>query len=210
MFVSCAKNNSKTNVFWVNSFTSECSNNSGKQCVSISKEDLNNPKWIQIQTGIKGFDFETGYFQKIEVKEKILNKSKVTANTDLVKYTLVKVLEKKIDNSVKLNDVWVCTHINGKKIEKTLTTPRLEINVAKMKLFGNNGCNDYTGKINSLNNFSFKTGVLASTKKMCLQMDVPNKFDAALKKAVKYKLENLKLVLLDAYGKETLSFIKVD
>jgi len=202
----------KNSIIWVNSFKSECSGGAGKMlCLSVHKgPSIDNPIWENFYANIDGFSFEPGYFQQIEVKEEIIDKNQVPADGSSIKYTLIKVLKKLKDSRYTLNDIWIAQNINGVPIEQKDKLPTMEINLYKMQVFGNNSCNEYTGGIEKLTELEIQFGVIATTRKMCLNMNVADEFDKALNRSITYKLENLNLIFSDKSGNETISFIKGD
>lgn len=202
----------KNTTMWVNSLKSECSNGAGKTtCLSVYRgEKLEDAKWETFYSKIEGFNFEPGYLQKIKVQEEQLNKEEIPADVSSIKYTLIEVLNKEFDSKTLLNDIWTLVKINGGKINKMAKLPTLEINLSKMQVMGNNGCNSYTGKINKVNSSVIEFGPIASTKKMCLQMEIPDNFDKAISKVASYKIENSILTLFDKEGNEVLAFLKAD
>ncbi|MCR8666407.1 DUF4377 domain-containing protein [Aestuariibaculum sp. M13] len=210
LFTSC--NSIKTTTYWVNSVKTDCSAGAGKmQCLQVYKGvDVDKATWSSFYAPIEGFEFEFGYFQKIEVTETQLDPKDVPADASSIKYKLVKVLEKKQDPKMTLNDIWMVTGINGSPIAKSRQTPNLEINIAKMQISGTDGCNNFTGEIKNITARNIEFGPIASTRKMCLDMTIPNKFNKALNVSVSYKKENLTLTFYDANGNETLALKKVD
>lgn len=210
LFTSC--NSIKTTTYWVNSVKTDCSAGAGKmQCLQVYKGvDVDKATWSSFYAPIEGFEFEFGYFQKIEVTETALDPKDVPADASSIKYKLVKVLEKKQDPKMSLNDVWVVTGINGKAISSTRQIPSLEINIAKMQISGTDGCNNFTGEIKNITARNIVFGPIASTRKMCPDMTIPNNFNKALNNSVSYKKENLTLLFFDASGNETLALKKVD
>lgn len=203
---------SKNSFYWVNSFKSECSGGAGEmQCLSIHRgTSMNNPSWEYFYANINGFSFEPGFFQKIKVKEEKIDESQVPADASSIKYTLIKVMKKNMDSRYILNDIWIAQDIYGVPIGQKDELPRMEINFAKMQVFGNNSCNEYTGKIEKLTSSEIQFGTIATTRKMCLDMNIADDFDRALNSSITYKLENLKLIFLDKVGNETISFKKGD
>lgn len=111
---------------------------------------------------------------------------------------------------IALHDIWAATHINETPILTTENRPNLEINVTEMKIFGTDGCNNYTGNIKKLTSKNIAFGPLASTRKICLDMQIPDAYNQALNKAVSYKKELLNLYFFDSEGHKILSFKKVD
>lgn len=203
---SCSKK-TENPVFWVNSFKTECDNSGEKStCISISKNaNLDSADWQILFKPIEGFEFKTGQLQKIEVEE-----IKQPNSEDIVGYNLVNVLEKVEDKKYLVNDIWAAYRIEGKLLQDLSGIPTLEVNLSKMQVFGNNGCNNYSGKLIGISNNRLLFGNIASTKKLCVDMETPSVFDYALNKSVGYKLDGIKLMLLDKNGNETIAFKKVD
>tara|TARA_B100000809_G_C15053464_1_gene499779 strand:+ start:201 stop:1223 length:1023 start_codon:yes stop_codon:yes gene_type:complete len=110
----------------------------------------------------------------------------------------------------KLHDIWAAIRIDGNPINRMSPTPRMEINLTKMKVMGNDGCNEYTGDIKEVTDNQITYGVLVSTKKMCRKMEMAESFNKAMKQVASYKLEGLNLILMDADNEEVLAFLKVD
>jgi len=79
-----------------------------------------------------------------------------------------------------------------------------------MKIMGTDGCNNFFGPVKNIDDSELTFGPLGSTMKMCYDMDIPNKFNVAINKVSKFKIENLKLYFCDDAGAELLRFRKVD
>ena len=79
-----------------------------------------------------------------------------------------------------------------------------------MKVYGNNGCNEFNGTITSVTEKKIAFSGMAMTRKMCQDMLVPGKFDQALQATASYKFEDLHLTLYDKEGKDLITFLKVD
>ncbi|MEP7245692.1 MAG: META domain-containing protein [Gammaproteobacteria bacterium] len=75
------------------------------------------------------------------------------------------------------------------------------------KVSGRGGCNRYGGSV-SLSGASMIVGELFSTKMACVPalMDQETKFLAALQATRSYRMDDTKLVLVDATGKARLRF----
>lgn len=110
----------------------------------------------------------------------------------------------------KIHDIWIATKIMGNPINRMSETPRLEVNLTEMTVYGNDGCNNFNGVIKEVSDTEIILGNIAITKKMCRKMEVPDLFNKALSKVKSYKLEGLTLILLDAKGEEVLQFLKGD
>ncbi|MDN3492525.1 DUF4377 domain-containing protein [Winogradskyella bathintestinalis] len=214
LLTSCgsSKNATTISTYWVNSAKVDCDAGVGKtQCLQVTKaESYVNADWNLFYASINGFTFEPGYLYKIEVSETTLDPNKVPADTSSIQYELIDVLEKIQDPKLAIHDIWSTTHINGKAITDQLIAPSLEINTTEMRVMGNNGCNNYNGSITSLDSISIKFGAIATTRKMCPDMTVSDRFDNALRNSVSYKKDGLNLLLLNNSGEEILRFKKVD
>ncbi|MCE2612856.1 META domain-containing protein [Flavobacteriaceae bacterium D16] len=113
----------------------------------------------------------------------------------------------KPDNKVRLHDIWSVVRMGGHPINSMVTIPRLEINTSDMKIYGNDGCNEYFGTVNMLteNNISF--GNIGSTRKMCPDMEIPQRYNNALSKVNSYVFDEQVLVFTDEEGKEILALL---
>lgn len=205
-------NSQKTSTFWVNSYKTDCDAGAGKmQCLLISKNDtLENAKWTYFYNSIDGFEYKPGVFQKITVSETALNAKDVPADASTIKYTLVNILDEVSDKRLEINDIWVPTAINRISIVKNTGLPTLEIHVSKMQILGTDGCNNFNGSINELTTTKISFGPIASTKKMCLDMETANSFNSFLGKTTHYKKNGTKLYFFDEKGNEIIAFKKVD
>jgi heat shock protein HslJ len=111
---------------------------------------------------------------------------------------------------MRIHDIYVAVSIGGESIVRRKEMPRLELNLNTMEVFGNNGCNEFTGKITAVSANSIAFAGITSTRKMCKDMVLPEQFHHALQNAVGYKFEDLHLTFYDANGKELIIFLKVD
>ncbi|MDX8337905.1 META domain-containing protein [Draconibacterium sp. IB214405] len=111
---------------------------------------------------------------------------------------------------VLLNDIWVAEIVDGTLVADASTAPSLEINSSEMKAMGSDGCNNFTGKILNLTNSELTFGPLAGTRKMCPDMNIPDKFNKAISQVRSYKIASLKLSLLDEKGTVLVVMKKVD
>ena len=111
---------------------------------------------------------------------------------------------------LRIHDIYVAIKINGEKLERRVEMPRLELNLNTMQVFGTNGCNEFNAKIIAVTKKNISFSDLARTRKKCLDMAIPKKFDQALQKVTSYKYEYLHLTMYDKDGKELVTFLKVD
>jgi heat shock protein HslJ len=209
---SCTQSNHKT--YWVDSVKRNCESGAGKMmCLNIYEgENLDSAQWELFYSNISGFTFEPGYYQKIVVSSEILVKEKIPADGSAISYTLEKVLEKKEDKKIRLHDIWAAKSILGNPIpdSATMVTPTLEINLSKMEITGSNGCNNYRGSIEKINDSLLKFSMLLSTKKMCMNMMISDLFDNALNQTFNYQLKNTTLTFYDIHENELITFQKID
>ncbi len=219
LFMSCntrIATKNTTTTWWINSNKVPCVGVAPMNCLQIQKnETIEQGQWQNFYTEIDGFVFEPGYLQKIKVKEEKLDPTRVPADGSSIKYTLVKVLEKKTDERFAIHDIWALESIEGvlipKPIENTgLKTPVIEINVTEMKVMGSDGCNHITGEITILDGEKLEFGNMASTKRLCSNMDVADKFNELLRTVRKFKKDGLTLSLFNENRNEVLRLKKVD
>ncbi|MFB9057767.1 DUF4377 domain-containing protein [Mariniflexile ostreae] len=203
---------SNTTTFWINSMKTDCDIGAGhSQCLQIFKgSNLDDAQWSLFHSTIEGFVFEPGYLQKVKVSETFLDPKNIPADASSITYKLIQVLHKKQDPRMALHDIWAATKINGEKITDKTNTPTLEINISKMKIFGSDGCNQYSANIDVLTSSTIGFEPIISTRKMCENMIIPGKYSKALQQTVRFKRENLSLTFYDAENHETISFKKVD
>lgn len=110
----------------------------------------------------------------------------------------------------RLHDIWVAISINGTPVAKRDEMPRMELNLNTMQIFGNNGCNEFSGKIKAVTQKKITFSNVATTRKMCAAMEVPDSFDKAVQQTASYKHADLNLIFYDRVGKELIRFLKVD
>jgi len=207
---------SKPQIYWVNSLKVSCTGVAPMKCLQVQKnETIKKGKWQNFYGNIEGFKFETGYIYKLSVTEEKIDPAQVPADGSSIKYTLVEVLEKNQDPKFRIHDIWALEAINGETVEKPnendrMQRPSIEVNLTEMKIMGNDGCNNFFGPVKTIEEDELTFGPLGATMKMCYDMEIPNKFNVAINKVSKYKIENLKLYFLDENGNELLRFRKVD
>jgi len=219
LIISCTTQKHPTTnpqIYWVNSLKVSCTGVAPMKCLQVQKnKTIEKGKWQNFYANIEGFEFQTGYIYKLSVKEEKTDPAKVPADGSSVKYTLVEVLEKNPDPKFRIHDIWALEAIDGTAVEKPhendrMQTPKIEVNLTKMTIMGTDGCNNFNGSIKNIEENELTFGPIAATMKMCYDMNIPDKFNTAINKVGKYKIENLKLYLFDEKGSELLRFRKVD
>lgn len=215
--VSCATqkaNKFNEYIYWVNSSKVPCDEVSDMQCLKVQKGDtLNYKNWQYFHSSIEGFDYQPGYIYKLIVHEEKIEK--VSADTSSIKFTLAKILEKQQDARLRINDIWIVESIDDEKIQINSTNkrqkiPQIEFDISEMKVIGNDGCNNFFGSIKNIEAEKLILNPLAGTKMACLGTDIPDKFNAALSRVTRYKIENLRLMLSDDSENKLLTFKKID
>ena len=203
-------------IYWVNSLKVPCTAASTSHCLQVQKAEVPDPnQWESFYSPISGFEFEAGYIYKLIVKERELDAATVPADGSSIAYTLVRVLEKKKDNRLVLNDIWILENLNGNPIDRSSVSeesqpPQLEIYVGEMKYNGTDGCNNIFGGIVELNESNLRFGLSAGTRMMCQKMEIPDEFNRTLPEVESYKVQDLKLYLFDKEGNELMQFQKID
>lgn len=208
---SITKNTVTTNKeFWVSGFKTTADAGAGeRQVLNVYRgNDLDNAKWENFYAPIEGFEFEKGYLQKIEVKETQLEKNSIPADASAIKYTLVKVLDKQKDLCDDLDGSWTLVRLNDKVLNIMVTIPTMSIDLSKMRISGNSGCNNFTGGIKMLSAAKINLSPLVSTKKMCNNKNVEDEFNVAINGITTFQLKGDMLTFFNKKGGKVLTFIK--
>lgn len=216
---ACSKETSNTNeenvfTYWIGSSTVPCTGVAPIQCMQVKKgADFDALEWTYFYDTIKGFDYKPGYVYKLKVKEEKIPLDQVPADASSIKYTLIKMLDKKLQTGTLLNDIWVLEKMASGTIPNKDGIGRqaqIEINVSKKKFYGNDGCNNMMGAILKVDSENLQFSGVGTTKMACPDMGNSYKFTQALEKTNSYKIDGLKLFFFDVNGKELLQFKKVD
>jgi len=114
--------------------------------------------------------------------------------------------------NIRLHDIWALEKMNSKKLDPNLVQqiPYIEIHVKSKKIYGNNGCHEFSGDISVLDNEQISWSKISSKEKTCSKMELVNQFQVLFKKVSHYQLDGLKLFLFDKKKKTILQFKKVD
>jgi len=215
-FLSCSAGDKKADqhVYWVNSTKVSCVGLAPSKCLQVQKTDTLDPSaWETFYASIKGFEHAPGYIYKIVVKENHLDPADLPADASSIEYTLVEILEKRQDMKYRINDIWVAIEINGETLQADadgISLPQLEINVGEMHYMGSDGCNNFNGGIIELDDHTIRFGVSAATRMMCMDMKIPDLFNTSLPEVISWEIEENKLLLFNADGKELMLLKKID
>ena len=205
--MSCKSAVNKRNL-WVNSSKVDCVGVGPMKCLQVKFND--NDNWSSFYDGIEGFDYQPGFVYELEVQIDTLDKATLPADKSLYVYKLLNVVSKKQDTKLRLNDIWVATHIENKELSPSEPMPQIELSLKTMQLMGTDGCNNIRGAIKTLTDDAISFGPLLGTKKLCPNMTTPNAFSKAFEGVTSYKLDELQLMFFDSSNKEVVRFKKVD
>ena len=96
---TCENKSSEKNaetILYVNSSKVECTGVGKMQCLQTQESETLKPNdWKNFYGNIEGFEYEPGYIYKLSVKKEKLDPATVPADASTLKYSLVKVIEKK-------------------------------------------------------------------------------------------------------------------
>lgn len=206
---ACSSTTNNT-VFWVSGFKTECDAGAGKMdCLNVYEgDDLSNANWEVFYSSIEGFEFEEGYLQKIEIEKIELDPKNVAADASSVVYNLVKKLEKRPDIRISVSGNWVLARIDGAPINKSIVLPTMQLNLDQMRVSGTGGCNNYTGSIDELTFDAVTFGLIASTKKACVNNNIEDDYLTALNNVKTYEIDEATLTFMDSDGTDILAFIE--
>jgi heat shock protein HslJ len=214
---SCAVNKKHANVtekkYWVNSFKIDCEGVGLMSCLQVQENDKINPDaWFNFYSNIEGFDYRPGFVYKIKVRETELDESQVPADASSVMYELIEVLEKQVDDRLRIVDIWVLEVIEGKVLEQSQTDVRatFQIDVVNNRVYGNGSCNNFNGSLMNLTGNEIKISRLASTRMFCRNNTIENRYLKLLENAKTYEIGLNQLRMFDADNKNVLTFKKVD
>lgn len=110
-----------------------------------------------------------------------------------------------------IHDIYALASVAGQDAQgKTSKASTLEINLTEMRMMGNDGCNDFGGKINhhdaAKGEISFDD--IVATEMYCDELS--NKVGNSFYQVKKYKRDGLQLQLLNAQNEVLLTYKKVD
>ena len=120
------------------------------------------------------------------------------------------VMSSTTNNAAALNDIWALEEIEGKAVTASdfgREIPVLEFHQDKGNVIGNTGCNSLGGTY-KIEGSKITFGPMITTKMAC-PGDGEQRFLTALNSVNGFRIENLKLYLLNGEA-EVLQFKKVD
>ncbi len=107
-----------------------------------------------------------------------------------------------------LSGPWILVRLNENPVNRKDQLPTLEMNIADQRIFGSDGCNNYTAPLLNATEKQIKFGVMMASEKACRDMTLSEGYNAAMQKVESYKIAGNMLTLFDATGKELLAFMK--
>lgn len=196
----------KNSTYWINSMQTECNKGAGQgMCILVQKSETIDPNnWQLFYATIEGFEYEPGFFQKVELREDIIPENEVAADASNIKFTMIRQIEKVADPIWEINGEWVVQKLLGEEIDQQGQLPTVIINLNEMRVSGTNGCNNYTGSIKFISSDTFSSGPMASTRKMCVEMTIPDLFDKLFFIPWNYELTNDTFFIKDKEGEELM------
>jgi heat shock protein HslJ len=211
--LSCEKESADLETWWINSAKKDCVGVGPMSCLQIQKADtIDSTQWRFFYDQIEGFEYEPGYIYQVRVK--VIKKSEpIPADASSMKYELVKIVSKEMDENLKLTNSWKVLKVGD--IEqptnsKTKEALIFELDASKRFYSGDLGCNTVRGSIKSLDQLKLEFGPGASTKMACMDMSVENEILKAITNTKAYQIAENQLTLLDENGAVLLLFQAVD
>lgn len=205
-------------IYWVNDSKVECVGVAPMQCMQVKKaENIDEGDWQLFYFDIEGFNYEQGYLYKLIVEETEIPLEQVPADASSVKYRLIKVVEKNKRKEEKgadrINGIWELEEMRSrtpseiKEMYKKI--PTLIIDINEKRISGNDGCNNYSAKIEALTDYEIKFETPGGTKKFCDEMWKYNTFIGELTRIREYAVKDYKLMLYDETGTKILTLSRL-
>ncbi|WP_194777357.1 DUF4377 domain-containing protein [Pararhodonellum marinum] len=199
-------------VLWVNSYKVDCQGVGPMSCLQTQESDeIEFGDWKNFYSNIEGFDYQPGYLYRLKVNV-TQREAPIPADACSLIYSLVEIIEKKPDFSLRITDIWKLIEIEDELVEHDQYSKALvfEMNARDRNFFGYAGCNNLRGQIVDLDERNIKFSSPASTMMACPEMLTESKVVDLLKEVRKYDVADLRLILQDESGKKLLTFMKVD
>jgi heat shock protein HslJ len=116
----------------------------------------------------------------------------------------------------RVNDVWALEAIGEQRLRSAEASPRLdrptlELNLDENRVTGTDGCNRFMGTVEVAGASELVFGALASTKMACLDDGgIPEQITSALSRVTNYRIDGVRLILLDDDGESLLTYRRTD
>jgi hypothetical protein len=108
----------------------------------------------------------------------------------------------------QLEGQWTILHIKGVKLVKNTHSIYMKVDLQKKTISGSDSCNNYTGMITTVTDSELVFSPVASTLRLCPEVEYDGAFHTALQETVSYKIEQDNLHLFNKEGEEVLTFLK--
>jgi heat shock protein HslJ len=108
----------------------------------------------------------------------------------------------------ELNGDWILSSINNGPVNRMVILPTLNIDLSKMRLSANGGCNYLSGGIDSISKSSIAISPMISTLKACIEPNIESEFSLAISQIKTYEVKSSMLTFMNEKGEKVLSFIK--
>lgn len=197
-------------VMWVSGFKAECDAGAAKlNCLyTQSGDDLDQGDWTYHYAPIGGFEFEEGFAKKIKVKKETLDVAQVPQDASSIRYTLVKEINKVKDERNALQGEWILTTMNGGPINRMVRLPTLNIDLNRLRISGNGGCNTYFGQVANIGQNSISLGEIGATLMACVEENIETEYFNVLSQVNSYSVNDNELSLKNNEGEVILTYIK--
>ncbi len=116
----------------------------------------------------------------------------------------------KVENKTRLNDIWALKKMTNESLENMRKPIAIEFDTKNNRFHGIDGCNRILGSFDKLTNSELTFGLIKKTMRACIDMKIPTAYVKYLEKVKAYKIDGLKLYLMDENHKVLLEFLKVD
>lgn len=212
-FVGCQKEESNSEIWWVNSTQVDCVGVGPMKCLQIQKgENLESDNWQFFYDQIQGFEFEPGFIYQLLVKT-TPKEGPIPSDASSLDYKLVKIISKNEDQMSKITGTWKILRVNEIQNPSKANSNELlqfQFDSSEMSYQGDLGCNSARGKIQVLESEKIEFGQAASTKMACMDMTVENAILEGIANTKTYQIEENQLSLLDENGVILILFQSVD
>jgi heat shock protein HslJ len=203
---ACNTKKEKQITLWVNSFQNDCEGVGKMKCLQIAESDTFPKQWKLWHAEIQDFKHEQGYiFRLLVEKIKPIEENQPMDKT-LIQYKLVEIIEKYPDPASRLHDIWALQDT----IPDNIIHPYIKLNLSTKRIMGIDGCNNFHGSISKVDGEFLEFGTIATTRKICLDMTIPDIITSKLSLVRKYAFVKNELVLTNDLGEKLLIFKKVD
>ena len=111
---------------------------------------------------------------------------------------------------LELNSNWVLLKVNGRNVDQLTysSTPTLVFNIIEKSVDGNNGCNNFFGQLDSIDDKNITIRIIGSTKAFCPEIKNSDMLGQYLNAIRTYKIVQNSLFFYDEAGGEILQYTR--